>query len=61
VLDAAGYPTISYYDAIEGKLKVAHCFEKNCAFFNSILTPDSAAHVGKYNSIVLDSRLGTVD
>lgn len=56
VLDAAGYPTMSYYDATEGKLKVAHCFEKNCAFFNSILTPDSAAHVGKYNSIVLDSN-----
>lgn len=55
-LDAQGFPTISYYDATEGKLKVAHCFEKNCAFFNSILTPDAATSIGRYTSIVLDSN-----
>lgn len=54
VLDAQGYPTMSYYDASEGKLKVAHCFEKNCALFNSIVTPDASSAVGKYTSIALD-------
>lgn len=54
VLDTQGYPTMSYYDASEGKLKVAHCFEKNCALFNSILTPDASTLIGKYTSITLD-------
>ncbi len=56
VLDAKGFPTMSYFDATEGKLKIAHCFEKNCALFNSILTPDSTVNVGKYSSIALDSN-----
>lgn len=54
VLDSQGFATISYYDASEGKLKVAHCFEKNCAFFNSIVTPDPSSSIGKYTSIALD-------
>lgn len=54
VLDANGFPTISYYDASEAKLKVAHCFEKNCALFNSIVTPDSTSNVGKYTALTLD-------
>jgi hypothetical protein len=56
VLDAQGYPTISYYDASEGKLKVVHCFEKNCAKLNTILTPDAANNIGKYTFIALDSN-----
>lgn len=56
VLDAQGYPIMSYYDTTEGKLKVAHCFEKNCALFNSIVTPDAATNIGKYTSITLDSN-----
>ncbi|MDR3491564.1 MAG: hypothetical protein P4M12_05900 [Gammaproteobacteria bacterium] len=56
VLDAKGFPTMSYYDRTEGKLKIAHCFEKNCAFFNSILTPDAATNIGQYTSIALDSN-----
>lgn len=53
-LDSQDYPTISYYDATEAKLKVAHCFTHNCSGFNSILTPDSSNHVGRYTSIVID-------
>jgi hypothetical protein len=56
VLDSQGYPTMSYYDASEGKLKVAHCFEKNCALFNSIVTPDGGSLVGKYTSIAFDKN-----
>lgn len=54
-LDSQGYPTLCYYDETEQKLKVAHCFERNCALFNSILTPDSAAKIGKYAALTLDS------
>lgn len=56
VLDGQGLPTMSYYDAAEGKLKVAHCFEKNCAFFNSIFTPDPSIQIGKYSSIAADKN-----
>ncbi len=53
-LDAQGNPVISYYDSSETKLKVAHCFDKNCSSFNAILTPDAASQVGQYSSLVLD-------
>jgi len=56
VLDANKNPIISYYNATQTKLKVMHCFEKNCAFFNSIVTPDVASNVGKYTSIALDTH-----
>ncbi len=56
VLDASNNPIISYYNATQTKLKVMHCFEKNCAKFNSIVTPDIANNVGKYTSIALDSN-----
>ncbi|MFC7780343.1 hypothetical protein [Legionella taurinensis] len=55
VLDAQGYPTISYYDASEQKLKVAHCFTRTCSRFNSIVTPDAAASIGQYTAVALDS------
>lgn len=55
VLDSQGYPTISYYDASEQKLKVAHCFTHTCSQFNSIVTPDIATNIGKYTSIALDN------
>lgn len=54
-LDSQGYPTISYYDATEQKLKVAHCFTRTCSLFNSIVTPDAATNIGKYTAIALDS------
>ncbi|KTD48352.1 hypothetical protein [Legionella quateirensis] len=53
-LDSQGFPTISYYDATEQKLKVAHCFTRTCNQFNSIVTPDAATSIGKYTSIALD-------
>lgn len=56
VLDSNKNPIISYYNASQGKLKVMHCFEKNCALFNSIVTPDVTSTVGKYTSMVLDSN-----
>lgn len=55
VLDASNNPIISYYNATQTKLKVMHCFDKNCAKFNSIVTPDVASNVGKYSAIALDS------
>ncbi|KTD79436.1 hypothetical protein [Legionella waltersii] len=55
VLDSQGYPTISYYDASEQKLKIAHCFTRTCSRFNSIVTPDGATNIGKYTSIALDN------
>ncbi len=55
VLDSQGFPTISYYDASEQKLKVAHCFTHNCSLFNSIVTPDATTNIGKYTSITLDN------
>lgn len=56
VLDASGNPIISFYDAATAKLKVVHCFDKNCSTFNAILTPDSASQVGQYTSIALDKN-----
>jgi len=53
-LDAQGFPIISYYDATEAKLKVVHCFEKNCALLNAILTPDPSPQIGRYSSLILD-------
>jgi len=56
MLDAQGNPIISYYDVSEAKLKVAHCFDKNCAQFNAILTPDAANNVGQYTSMTVDNH-----
>ncbi|MBV9576497.1 MAG: hypothetical protein JO149_07725, partial [Gammaproteobacteria bacterium] len=53
-LDAQGDPVISYYDTAKTKLKVMHCFEKNCALFNSIVLPDAANLAGQYTSLVLN-------
>lgn len=55
VLDSSNNPIISYYNASQAKLKIMHCFEKNCAKFNAIVTPDNTSNVGKYTSIALDS------
>ncbi len=56
VLDASNNPIISYYNATQAKLKIMHCFDKNCAKFNAIVTPDAASNVGKYTSITLDTN-----
>lgn len=54
-LDSVGNPVMSYYDATNGKLKVAHCFEKNCSLFNAIVTPDASSQIGQYTALTLDT------
>jgi hypothetical protein len=58
VLDASGFPVISYYDATLRALKVAHCNDANCDSrtngIESIQVVDSNL-AGMYSSLALDS------
>lgn len=57
VLDSDGNPVISYYDATNGNLKVAHCNDVNCNGGNeSLQTVDTPGDIGHYTSIVLDAN-----
>ncbi|MCW5876165.1 MAG: sortase [Anaerolineales bacterium] len=53
-VNASGNPVISYYDSVNGTLRLAACNDPNC---NSaaIRILDNAGDVGGYTSIVLDS------
>ena len=58
VLDAKGYPVISYHDLTRRDLKLLHCDNPNCAGNESggISTVDSTGIVGTYTSLALDKN-----
>jgi hypothetical protein len=55
VLDASGFPVMSYYVSVSGDLKILHCGNTTCTSGNTSATPDTSNDVGTYTSIVLDS------
>ena len=55
VLDASGFPVVSYYDFTNKDLRVLHCGDDNRYAGNNIATVDSTGEVGAWTSIVLDA------
>ncbi|HEY0518439.1 MAG TPA: collagen-like protein [Ilumatobacteraceae bacterium] len=56
-LDETDLPVISYYDATNGDLKLAHCADLDCAdaTATSIAVVDSTDDRGQFSSLALDS------
>ncbi len=55
VLDASGFPVVSYWDQASGALKVLHCGDANCTGGANVITsPDTAGSTGLWTSITLD-------
>jgi hypothetical protein len=55
VLDASGYPVVSYCDPVGAGLWVAHCNDANCAGANESLQAVDAANTGLISSLFLDA------
>ncbi|MDP1795362.1 MAG: hypothetical protein Q8K63_14585 [Acidimicrobiales bacterium] len=52
-IGADGLPLISYYDATNGDLKVAHCVNLACAGNVTTSTVDSAGDVGQFSALTI--------
>jgi hypothetical protein len=56
VLDANGYPVISYVDSISDTLRVVHCGDANCSTGNSIQPIQNVGGLGDFTSLALDAE-----
>jgi hypothetical protein len=55
-LDAEGFPVVSYYDGNNGALKVARCYDPNCASAGYVTVDDTRKKVGRFTSLALDAE-----
>lgn len=56
-LDSSGHPVVSYFDGVNGDLKLTHCNDANCSGSDeSIASPDMEEVVGWLNSLALDAN-----
>ena len=53
-LDSDGFAVISYYDAVNGDLKLAHCDDLDCVVNVSVNTVDATSDRGQFSSLALD-------